>query len=293
MLLGCMLPGFGQKPAELAEKGSEAQKINDYFSAAQYYAEALKKDSSNIGWWYQYAEASRLSRNYSAAEGAYRRVTEKDNGKSYPWALFYLGETKKIQGKYKEATKIFEKTQRRFQKKYPPIGLASKRGIEDCTFALEALKNPAELSVKRVDTNVNSQSSDLAPLSRRGLLYFSSTHPASGKNQMKTWQEDTKEGSKFLESDSSLHFSSLTFSRDGRYSICSACKEESHRLRCQLATCKISAGGRIDSLIFFNDPINKKENTQTHPCLGFIGETEFLFFSSDRAGGFGGMDIWY
>lgn len=282
-----------QKPSQLAEKGSEALKQNDFFSAAQYYEEALKKDSSEVSWWFDYAESCRLSQNYSSAERAYLKVNELDKGKEFPWAMFYLGETKKIQGKYKEASKLFEKSIRRFQKKNPPLKLASERGLDDCKFALEALKNPVEVAIHRAPPIVNTSGSDLAPLSRKGWLYFSSTNPENGKNQLKKWRLDSSENPFFLSSDSSLHISSISLGEDNGYRICSVCQSENSRLRCKLAEFSISGDGILDSIRYLPEPINLSGSNQTHPSLGKIGDTEFLFFSSDREGGEGGMDIWY
>jgi tetratricopeptide (TPR) repeat protein len=288
--LGC-LQAVAQKPSELAAKAGEAMQQQDYFSAAQYFAEALKKDSSDYRWWYDYAEASRLSNDFVHAERAYKKVSEKDNGKNFPWALFYYGETIKIQGKYKEASKIFEKSFRRFQKKYPPVGVASKRGIEDCTFALAALKNPVEVGISRADSLVNSPGSDLAPLSLKGFLYYSSSGNSTGKNQIRKWKIASREKAFSLRSDTAVHLSSVTQNKSGEYSICSVCKKDDGLLRCKLAECNIKENS-IDSLVLLPEDLNIKGKTQTHPALGRIGDTEYLFFASDRDGGLGGMDIW-
>ena len=292
LILGLFQDVFSQKPADLAAKGSEANTQKDFFSAAQYFAEALNKDSSVTAWWFGYAEASRLSNNYSEAERAYKKVSEKDNGKDFPEALFFLAETKKIQGKYKEALKLFEKSQRRFQKKLPSLATASGKGIEDCNFAQSALKNPAIIKIQRAQKFINSPGSDLAPLKKNGTLYYSSTNPESGKNQIRRWNESAGNNSEFLSADTAFHISSLTFGSDESLILCSICKDEAHSLKCKITTCSIE-----NSVIKLEksalEGIKKTEKNQTHPALGNIGENEYLFFSSDREGGFGGMDIWF
>jgi len=96
--------------------GEEADANQEYAAAAQYYGEAYALDSLTFEITVSYANAMRLTRNYSKAEGLYERAYDKDKGRLFPKGQFYLAQMQKINGKYSQALRNFKKYSKRVKR---------------------------------------------------------------------------------------------------------------------------------------------------------------------------------
>jgi hypothetical protein len=147
---------------------------------------------------------------------------------------------------------------------------------------------------------LNSEFMDFAPaLFGEDVLYFSSTR--SGMSRLyRSQYKDDKWGKpdmpKSLPADEKNHVANGSFSSDGQrfyYTICAPPSDaRKQRARCEIHVMHRrgsgwTAGERLP------DYINLKDATATHPASVYLNGLEYLFFTSDRPGGQGGMDIWY
>ena len=92
------------------------------------------------------------------------------------------------------------------------------------------------------------------------------------------------------------HFCNGTLTPDSKRFYFTICKSiESWgglTTRCELyVTRRIGSGWSAPERL--KDYVNVENATTTHPYVVYNGDTEILYFASNRQGGFGGMDIWY
>ena len=99
----CVQFSFAQKLKTFLKQGEDAMKDKDYYSACQYYNQAMLIDSANMEIQWKYAEASRLNYDFDLAKNWYDKIFKIDNLKNYPEAPYWIGVILKGKGQYKEA----------------------------------------------------------------------------------------------------------------------------------------------------------------------------------------------
>lgn len=300
---------FGQKTKDLIESGDKALSDNDYFGAAIYFNKAINQDSSDIVIQYKYAEASRLNYDYSIAEHWYSKVIKQDaTGRLYPQCSFWLAVIKKNQGKYKEAKKLFDKYAKRNKKKKDDYFVRKANWeVSACDYAEFLVSSPDKsINMVHLDSMVNSKVSEYAPIEVDSVLYFSSLRDTKDKdkkhhvnfNKIYTSVQDSIRWKKAKELDSvfnknGIHNANTAFNDDFTRVFISRCEQKnSQDFRCEIFS-SVYENGRWQELKSLPGEINMKGYTNTQPAVGFLGDKEVLFFSSNRPGGAGKMDIWY
>ncbi len=300
---------FGQKTKDLIESGDKALSDNDYFGAAIYFNKAINQDSSDIVIQYKYAEASRLNYDYSIAEHWYSKVIKQDaTGRLYPQCSFWLAVIKKNQGKYKEAKKLFDKYAKRNKKKKDDYFVRKANWeVSACDYAEFLVSSPDKsINMVHLDSMVNSKVSEYAPIEVDSVLYFSSLRDTKDKdkkhhvnfNKIYTSVQDSIRWKKAKELDSvfnknGIHNANTAFNDDFTRVFISRCEQKnSQDFMCEIFS-SVYENGRWQELKSLPGEINMKGYTNTQPAVGFLGDKEVLFFSSNRPGGAGKMDIWY
>jgi len=300
---------FGQKTKDLIESGDKALSDNDYFGAAIYFNKAINQDSSDIFIQYKYAEASRLNYDYSIAEHWYSKVIKQDaTGRLYPQCSFWLAVIKKNQGKYKEAKKLFDKYAKRNKKKKDDYFVRKANWeVSACDYAEFLVSSPDKsINMVHLDSMVNSKVSEYAPIEVDSVLYFSSLRDTKDKdkkhqvnfNKIYTSVQDSIRWEKAKELDSvfnknGIHNANTAFNDDFTRVFISRCEQKnSQDFMCEIFS-SVYENGRWQELKSLPDEINMKGYTNTQPAVGFLGDKEVLFFSSNRPGGEGKMDIWH
>jgi hypothetical protein len=309
LVSGFTSPLYAQKLKQLIEDGDKAFANNDFFSAAVYYNQAINQDSSDIAIQYKYAEASRLNYDYDIADHWYSKVFKKDSqGKLYPECSFWLAMIKKNKGKYKDAKKMFDKYAKKNKKKKDSYYV--KKAIQEvaaCDYA-QLLMASADKSVKiiHLDSAVNSKVSEYAPIQVDSVLYFSSLRDKKDRdkknnvsyNKIYTAKTDSIKWQKAEELDSlfnknGIHNANTAFNNDYTKVYITRCiQKDAQSFNCEIYTSNFK-DGHWDQLQLLPEQINQKGSNNTQPAIGFLGEQEVLFFSSNRPGGEGQMDIWY
>lgn len=300
---------FSQSIKQFLKQGEMAMNEKDYSSAAQVYHQIILIDSSDIEYQYKFAEASRLNYDYDEALHWYQKVYKKDNGKTYTDIPFYLGQILKTQGKYKEAKKYFDKYFKKQRKSKDQIkkqmSLKAKQETEACDFAQVLLKTPVNVKVEHLDSAVNSKVSEYAPFEYDSILYFSSLRDGKEKdihqvnyNKLYISHKKNNKWQKAEELDSlfnkhGIHNANTSFNKDFTKVFVSRCGSiNATQYRCNIYMSEFKNGHWAD-LKILPSPINVNGCNNTQPCYSEMDGKEVLFFSSDRAGGSGAMDIWY
>ncbi|HEX7412773.1 MAG TPA: hypothetical protein VF411_01920, partial [Bacteroidia bacterium] len=301
---------FSQSLKKLLKQGTTAISEKDYFSASQIYNQVILIDSSTLEHQYLYATASRLNYDNDIALYWYLKVFKTDNGNLYPETIFWLGELLKSKAQYKQAKKYFIKYTSK-NKKSKDEGLkrmAEKAKLEgeSCDLAQILIKNPLPITIEHLDSTVNSKVSEYAPVEADSLLYFSSLRDIKDKDkknnlafnkifiskrEQQQWQRATEMDS--MINKHGVHTANSCFNKDFTEIIFSECKQKNAAtFICKLYESKY-INGKWTNPSMLQSPVNTEGSNTTQPCLTEMNKETCLFFSSDRSGGQGGMDIWY
>ena len=293
--------------------GDDAFAKKEYYNAVHYYDIVLKSKKSS-GLYYKYAESCRLSHAYQAAEAAYKKVVDGKDKNRYPMLEFYYGITLKHNTKYSDAKRAFKYFLQSYRKDNFYKAKAEQE-LKSCDFARQLIKNTIpedELTITHLSENVNTKYSDFGAHEVEGELYYSSLRfdreleKGEKKNKdlhkriisrlLSTPDQEKEKGKEIENLDiPHLHSANSTLSHDGKrlyYTRCSGKKSDS--LRCEIFFSDLLESGKWAPSERLPNPINSNAATTTHPNLEWHSdsESEWLYFTSDRAGGEGGMDIW-
>lgn len=301
--------GYAQKLKTLIENGDKAFADNDFFGASIYYNQAILQDSTDIALQYKYAEASRLNYDYDIADRWYGKVFKTDaQGKLYPESVFWLATIKKHKGKYKDAKKLFDKYAKKNKKKKNDYFV--KKAIQEiaaCDYAsMLSASADKTINIIHLDASVNSKVSEYAPIQLDSVLYFSSLRNGSDRdkknninyNKIYTAIQDSLKWQKAKELDTlfnkeGVHNANTAFNADNTKVYITRCAQKNASdFNCEIYFSEFSSG-HWTGLQKLPPEINAQGYTNTQPAIGFLGEEEVLFFSSNRPGGEGKMDIWY
>jgi tetratricopeptide (TPR) repeat protein len=291
---------LAQKLKTLVAEGKTALEDNDFYKAEQCFKKVVSIDSTHIELQYLYAEACRLDLNYVVAERWYHKVYKKDNGKVYPDALFYLAMCKKSNGRYKDAIKLFDKYAKRNAKKQAEKAAKATIQSQHCSYALMLMKNPLPLVVNHIDSMVNSKSGEYAPFEKDSILYFTGIRTSGNKIESNFYFSKVTgyKYSKFKALDSLLNaegslFSNLVFEPKGNQLFCTKCDANtSEKTNCEIYSYRLT-NNHFEQGVKLPDEINKAGALNTQPSLSYEKGKLVMYFSSNRPGGEGGMDIWY
>lgn len=305
---------FAQSLKKLVKQGNEAMADKDYFAAAQVYEKILTIDSANLQYLYTYATASRLNFDLDIALYYYLKIYKVDNAKLFPETPFWVGEILKSKARYKDAKKYFTKyyVKNRKSKNADEKRMAEKAHLETdaCDLSLIMMKNPLPVEIEHLDTNVNSKVSEYAPIEVDSLLYFSSLRDKKDKdkqndisfNKIFIAKKDTastkSKWKRAQEMDSvinrhGIHTANTSFNKNFTEVVFSRCTQKNaSTFSCKLYGSK-HQNGQWTTPVMLPSPVNTEGTSTTHPALTELNNETYLFFSSDRSGGMGGMDIWY
>jgi outer membrane protein OmpA-like peptidoglycan-associated protein len=166
------------------------------------------------------------------------------------------------------------------------------RYINNCEFAIEALKSPVEFNPVNLGNNINSEVEEYLPaisVDGKTLVYsrrfmknnvLQEDFFISEKNEDNSWAPSKDYGNNLNTYGNEGAFS---FSTDKEMAVFTACDREGRMGSCDLyllVAGKTYNAGKI---------INSKE-WDSQGC--FSPDSKYLYFVSSRKGGYGGKDIW-
>ncbi|MDI1355545.1 MAG: hypothetical protein PSX36_11530 [bacterium] len=312
----------GQTNQTLRTQAYQAEKDKDWFGAAQYYQRLYFRDSSDFKLAYKYADASRLNYDLDVALRLYQKVAAIDNGRKFPLTFYWIAQIQKNKQQYKIAKQLFTKfyklpVSEKRRKKYGILYYKNKAKLEidACDMAQIYINNPVQTTPEHLETTINSKLSEYAPLEKDSAFYFSSIRfpekkgakgeePATSSSPVPNYSKIYKADIRFQKlkkvkaldttfNSNVLHSANSCFSPDGKQMIISKCKaKNASEYQCELYV-STQAKNRWLTPVKMDSPINQPSVSTTQANFGTLNGKTVLFFASDRAGGEGGLDIWY
>ncbi len=298
---------IAQSAKAFEKAGDRAFAERDYYTALVHFQEAMEQQSNPIGLWYKYAEAARRFNAYGEAEKYYTKVWRSQQVGNFLLAGFWLAQVKKNLGKYQEALELFQE----YLNMQPMEGYYvdwAKKELETCQWAIEAKPstNPT-VRIDHLDKNINSPYSEFGAYEYGNTLYYSSMRynfrsdkHYPGRRLAKILSAKNLEKGKLLPrnfNEADKHTAHTTIGQDGDRIYFTLCQYVgASDIRCEIYYRDKDKRGNWDKkAVRLPEAINKKGFTATQPSIGYdsIAQKELLYFSSDRPGGKGKMDIWY
>ena len=164
--------------------------------------------------------------------------------------------------------------------------------IQDCMFSINAMQDPVDFDPKNMGENINSEMAEYLPFISADGKQFVITRKVKGelglqedffysqKDEANNWQEVNK----MSNINTTFNEGAISISADGRLLIFTACNRERGKGSCDLYLKIIGSENAINL-----ETVNSK-NWDTQGC--FSPDGKFLYFVSNRLGGYGGKDIW-
>ena len=287
------------------KKGDQLAAINEYFDAAKQYKRAYSKIPSKerskrgqIAW--KMAECYRKSNNPQRAAGAYQNAIRY----KYPDSITfrYLADAQVKNGDYKAAAKNYE-----IYLKYAPDDRMAQIGLKAAQQSMDWKKNPTRYIVKQAK-ELNGQRSDYCPAyigeDTTMIIITSTRKEAKGEDisgitgqkpadMFMAKRDDKGKWQKVeqIESDINSEYEdgAAAFTPDGKTMYFTRCPIDDQYPR----YASIYKSNRSDAswttpeaVIISNDTLS----SYAHPAVSPDGE--WLYFTSDMAGGEGGLDLW-
>lgn len=309
LFLFISLQAITQTRQAFVRAASSAKLAGDYYSASLYYKQALEFDEDDLEVIYQLAEVSRLYHDYTGAVLGYEKCVLLDTKQRKTLATFYAGEMRKCLGAYAEAQKHFQNYYNVHAGDSNFFSRKSFLQLAACDTAQRLIKNPGKEEISGLGNTVNTIYNDFAGQQMDdSIIYFSSqrfleegktkkkekayvSKILTSKNEKGSWNSPVLmdrilNPSGFLNCNSNI-------SADHRYLFFSRCTSINvSTYHAELYVSKWE-NGKWKSPSKLGNEINSKEYTSTQPAVATNGASGYiLYFSSDRPGGFGGMDIW-
>lgn len=190
---------------------------------------------------------------------------------------------------------------------------AAENGFESCSYAIENEGGGQADTLYRLSDAINSRYSDLAPVLQGNSLYYSSLKYYGDREkksrqsrtyskvlkadfvnnstgQVDTLVEILPESGVFNEDD--IHTVHAAFTQDGRWMFFSRCYQEKDSIRCTLYRReRLGDGWGKPQLLGINVDSTRYTSQQPSISTDWQGK-QWLFFTSDRRGSEGGLDIW-
>jgi hypothetical protein len=286
---------------KLRKAAEAAQEEGELMEAAEKYEQAFSKKRRKEELAYKAAEIYYTLRAYRKAVEAYRPI--KDMNDDFPLVGLKFARCLKQDGQYDRAIEEFEN----FQENYTGDGKdiledIIRVEIEGCRLGQEApARANRDIEMLRPGEGVNSEKEDFAPFPiSDNELYFSSNvgdraRIYSSQRKNNRWQQsETPRNFPLVQSG---HFCNGAMAPDGSRLYFTVCSNTEDRWNSIKTRCEIFVTKRVGAVWSqperLPDYINMEDVTATHPHVVHQRGQEILYFSSNRDGGRGGMDLWY
>lgn len=298
-----------QAQSEFELRGDAEFKTGNFQAAWNYYNEAARTDTSNIALWYKMGESSREFFNYYMAFQCYRIVYEKDLGKNFPQALFWMADLSRNLSDYLMSKAYYSL----YLEQTNNDVWFEEKAEEQLNYFDEIDKIRAdtslEVSVEHLSLPVNSPFSEFGGFQQgEKKLYFTSVQPllSEGENGLL--------GNSFLSSlyvsdftsrglsrpvkvaeplnNKVKHTANICFNEDASEVWFNRCEMSGeYKYRCDIYNAQLENGRWTYPQKI---SINNDQYTSTQPFF-FVdsADNEVLYFVSDRPGGVGQLDIWF
>ncbi|MBN2214801.1 MAG: PD40 domain-containing protein [Bacteroidales bacterium] len=274
-----------------------------YFNAGQYdhavlhFEKAIAADNNFIEAYLLMAQSYEDMKQYSQAIEAYQKGLGIDPG-FHPYSFILLGNLEFNLSRYEDALESYQAFLETGDKNQKHIKIALKN-IERCRFSINAMANPVPFTPVNIGPSINSEDDEYWPCltADESILVF--TRLIKDSTSYTGYQEDffiSKKGINGWEKaqnagpplNSPFNEGAQSVSADGRMMVFTACGRKDGFGRCDLYF-STKTGNAWTPPVNMGKPVNTG-SYETQPSLSADGKT--LYFASNRAGGFGDIDIY-
>ncbi len=306
------------KNSQLRQYYKSAFRANDYYSQIDYLEELVRRNDEKLKNHFRLARAYDQSRNFQKALTSYSKAYYGDK-KKYAVALFHMARIMKTREQYKFAKLYLEKFKEENKGKHDGdlYKKLVKAELKGCEMAMNETTDPEELTeVTHLENNINHANIEFSPfivdsstfwyvslISDSVVFKVENTEDAElpqrkiyeAKKSDNVWKFNG-EADMVLNGLTDMSIGSFTQSEDGRRIYFTSCAPNwKNQIRCQLFFIRKNEDGTWSEPLELHEEINSKKFTNTHPAVGksVKDDREIIYFTSDRPGGKGALDIWY
>jgi tetratricopeptide (TPR) repeat protein len=245
------------------------------------------------------ANAFRTCRDYAKAAERFQNLL---NNPKYPYARLDYALALQQKGEFDEAIPEFLMYLNNYNAKdREAVSERIEAYINGCSLGIRQLDSAKMAKVKLEHLDINTADNDIAPVPfGDDVLYFTTIGVG---NKAKIFRSQQASANNWvapmpltsLQIPDETPFGNGTFSPDGNRFYCTMCqiltKKREKTRNCGIYFLKRTRDGWTPPTRL-SDRINAPEGNTTHAFVMHKGNKEIMFFSSNRAGGQGGMDIW-
>ncbi len=284
----------------------EAYAKKNYYSALTYYNEVLQFDEKDPAIIYKSAESARMFDSYKIAAERYSYLI--DTLQVIPDSTIYYnaGEMYQRMGQFDKATDYYDLYISQYGKEGDYLTDRAKKEKNSSSWAAARIKEvDPNAKISRLDSDVNSEFSDFGAFKNDKDIYYSSQRFVEQNPLEKPARQIAKimvqkDGSSspvdadFNKKDKTV--ANHAFNTDKSriyYTVCDYLSD--HELRCDIYWSKVNVDGTFSDEQVLPAPINVASYSTSQPSFAVdpISGNEIMYFSSNRPGGKGKMDIWY
>ena len=298
------LPLVSQVTYSFASSGVYSLYSNGEFAKAlDQGRQMLKSYPSDPALLFYTAESARRLRYYPSAEVYFDQIPDEAKTGALSETDFFIGQTKKSLGKYAEAVENYYKYLDAHNDDSDLLVHLAKDEINHCEWIIGKLKenNTDLFAVNPMSSNINTEHSEIAPLRYADKVYFTAIYPdeANKANTSRIYsviRDQQARLESFNPTSDELHAAHIALMPDASkmyYTICQNV-EGKEQLQCEIWSRDRMYEGGWGPPVKLPKQINWRNSTMLHPTIGWdmFLKSYVLYFSSDRPGGEGGLDIW-
>jgi tetratricopeptide (TPR) repeat protein len=279
-------------------EGKQAYEFLDTKNAEIFLKEAIAADSKFYEAYMVMGEMLSKLRRFSESADNYRKAVKIDSLFFKP-VFFPLANAEFMSGNYTDALIHYN-----VYLLQPGISEKNKtsaiKSIENCKFAVKAMSNPVPFIPVDLGDSINTSDDEYWPsITADGQTLMLTRQSGTGRSNPRT-QEDfyishlnNDKWSKAVNAGYPLNTNqnegAQTISSDGRFMYFTACDKPEGLGKCDIYYS--SFNGSSWSLPVNIGPSVNSVAWESQPSISANGK--MLFFTSNRSGGFGGMDLWY